>query len=243
MNEQRSITTLANVSPLVADAFFVLILVWSAETAVPQLQSPSGINVIYLLGVYGLMCAGVYALRKLRPAPNGQPQTEAHPLLSRPVRMVLGILFGLVIMTLMAFQFGYFDSFFEVDTMTLGEGESAMYFVFAPGAWLGASLLYTAFLALRVTPTIDRADGRYPWLAWLGLLFTNATFLFMAWQWSAVLALVPAANPLILAALALFLFLLLFGPPRLIFLSRLPGWGGVSFVLATAVAVALIHFL
>ncbi len=242
MNQQQS-AMMMNLAPFVADGLFLMILLGGGDTAVTQLQTPGGLNVVYLLVAYGLMCAGVYMLRKLQPAPDVGRWNESHPLLSRPARIVLGVLFGLAVMTLMAFQFGYFESFFQVNTLELGEGESAIFFVFAPGAWLGTSLLYTAFLALRVTPTVAEDDGRYPWLAFLGLLLVNGAYLFVAWQWQAIAALIAPAGLLGPGVLALLVFTLLFGPPRLVYLSRHRSWAGVTFVVVTAVAAGLVNTL
>lgn len=223
--------------PVIADGL-ALALVWAvAPTAVARLQTPSGLNVIYLIAAYVLMCAGVFLLRKLEPGPDVGPWTETNLLLARSTRIVFGVLFGLAMMTVMAFQFGYFDAIFVVDTLALGEGESATLFAFAPGAWLGMSLLYTAFLALRVTPTVARGNGRYLWQALAGLLGINVMFLFLAAQIMAVLALwggTAVAGPFLLV---LFTFLLLFGPPRLVYLSRQRDLAGISFlvlVVATA---------
>jgi hypothetical protein len=144
--------------PLLVDGFSLAALVVALRagpgTAVATLQTPAGYNVLYLLGAYLFMCAGVYLLRKLEPGPDASAWAQTSRLLARPTRMVLGVLFGLATTTVMAYQFGYFNAIFVVDTLALGEGESAMLFAFAPGAWLGLSLVYTAVLALHVTPTV-----------------------------------------------------------------------------------------
>jgi len=216
--------------PLAADGLALAVLWVVGPTAVSVLGVPSGWHVIYLIGAYILMCAGVYFLRKLEPAPDVGRWPETNPLLTRTARLVFGVIFGLAMMTVMAYQFGYFQSIFVVDTLALGEGESATFFAFAPGAWLGMSLLYTAFLALRVTPTVAWGDGRYPWQALVGLLCINAMFVFLAAQIQAVLGLwggTAVIGPFFLVAGA---FLLLFGPPRLVYLAKQRGWGGVSFL-------------
>ncbi|MBK8984797.1 MAG: hypothetical protein IPM39_01735 [Chloroflexi bacterium] len=228
-----------DVVPLAVDGLSVLALVGVLGTAVTRLQTTSGLNVLYLLAAYILMCAGVFLLRKLEPAPDAGAWPADSLLLARPTRMVLGILFGLVTMTVMAFQFGYFASILVVDTLALGEGESATLFAFAPGAWLGLSLVYTVFLALPVTPTVGWGDGRYPWQAFLGLLFVNVMLLFLTAQIRAVLNLVQASGGMGLFLLTFLLFLLLFGPPRLIYLAKQRNIGGATFVILTAAAAWL----
>ena len=221
-----------------------LIALWVVlPTAVSPLQTPSGINVVYLIGAYILMCAGVFLLRKLEPAPGDGGPAAGSLLQARSTRIVLGVIFGLAMMTLMAFQFGYFDAIFVVDTLALGEGESATLFAFAPGAWLGMSLLYTAFLALRVTPTVAWGDGRYPWQALAGLLCINAMFVFLVAQMRAIGVLwggTAVIGPFLLAFAAL---LLLLGPPRLLFLARQQWLDDWSFLVLMVAGAALISGL
>lgn len=223
--------------PWLADGV-ALSLLWAfLATAVVALQTPSAINVIYLIGVYALMCLGVFLIRRLEPGAGGD---VAGATAVRPLWLALGVLFGAAVMTAMAFQFNYFAAVFAVDTMTLGEGESATFFVFAPGAWLGTSLLYAAFLALPVTPKVAEENGRYPWQAFFGLLFINSMLLFMAAQLKAMLILLGGFHFLVAFPLAWGLLLLLFGPPRLLYWRKRGGLAGGSFVLLTAVAALLI---
>ncbi|MCB8986581.1 MAG: hypothetical protein H6661_02385 [Ardenticatenaceae bacterium] len=241
MVEKRRLTGMRWL-PLAADALALAALWLILPTAVSVLQTPSGWHVLYLIGAYIVICVGVYLLRKLEPGPNVGAWAESSPLLARPTRIVFGVLFGLAMMTVMAYQFGFFQAIFVVDTLALGEGESATLFAFAPGAWLGMSLLYTAFLALRVTPTVSWENGRYRWQAFLGLLCVNVMFVFLAAQLKAVLALwggTAVIGPFFLVA---FLFLLLFGPPRLIYLSRQRDLGGVSFLVLILAAAWLVSW-
>ena len=232
MNQQK--IELIHIVPWLADGVTLPILLWLWPTAVFTLQTPSAINVIYLVVVYGLMCAGVFLIRRLEPG-RGAPGGDG-PTAVRPLWLALGVLFGAAVMTAMAFQFDYFAAVFAVDTLALGEGQSATFFVFAPGAWLGTSLLYTAFLALPLTPKVASDNGRYPWQALLGLLFVNSMFLFLAAQLKAALGLFHGPGFFGAFLLALILLLLLFGPPRLLYWRKQGGLAGVSFLLLTAVA-------
>jgi hypothetical protein len=234
MNQQKN--TFMQIVPWLADGVALGLLWLLLPTAVSTLQAPSAINVIYLIGVFGLMCAGVFLVRRLEP---GAGRT-AEPHRVQPLWLALGVLFGAAVMTVMAFQFNYFASVFAVDTLALGEGQSATLFVFAPGAWLGTSLLYAAFLALPITPKVAEGNGRYPWQAFIGLLFINSMFIFMVAQLKAVFALVGGPSYFIAFPMALGLFLLLFGPPRLLYLNRQGGMAGLSLMLLTAVSALLI---
>lgn len=215
----------------------MLPLLWLAlPTAVNTLQTPSALNVIYLMVAFGLMCAGVFLIRRLEPVAGAAEESRR----VSPLWLALGVLFGAAVMTAMAYQFNYFSAVFEVDTMALGEGESAIFFVFAPGAWLGTSLLYAAFLALPLTPKVALNSGRYPWQAFIGLLFINSMFFFLTAQWQAVLILLGVGS-LAAIILTVLLLLLLFGPPRLLYWRKQGGdWmAGASFLLLTAVAALL----
>lgn len=223
--------------PWLVDGVTLLLLWLLLPTAVSALQTPSASNVIYLIIVYALMCAGVFLIRRLEP--GGGTVVEASSTI-QPLWLALGVLFGAAVMTAMAFQFDYFAAVFAVDTMALGEGESAIFFVFAPGAWLGTSLLYTAFLALPLTPKVAPGNGRYLWQAFLGLLFSNSMLFFMAAQLKAVLGLLGGPGMFIAFPLAFVLLLLLFGPPRLLYWRKQGGLAGVSFLLLTAVAAFFI---
>lgn len=223
--------------PWLVDVATLLLLWLLLPTAVNILQAPSALNVIYLMVVFTLMCLGVLMIRRLEPVQGAAEPPQA----VRPLWLVLGVVFGAAVMTAMAFQFNYFAAVFTVDTLALGEGQSAIFFVFAPGAWLGTSLLYAAFLALPVTPKVAVTDGRYFWQAFLGLLFINAMFLFVVAQLRAVSALLGGISFFLAFPVALLLLLLLFAPPRLLYWRKQGGrFVGASFLLLTAVAAWMI---
>jgi hypothetical protein len=232
MKQQK--TKLLNFIPLLADGLTLLLLGLLLPTAVTLLQTPSAINVIFLVSAYGLMCLGLYLIRRLEPSLGSR--VESPPQRARTLWLGLGVLFGACVMTAMAFQFNYFAAIFEVDTLALGEGESATFFVFAPGAWLGTSLLYAAFLALPLTAKVAETDGRYPWQALIGLLGLNSMFLFVVAQTKALLVLFGGFNFALSFVLGFVLLLLLFGPPRLLYWHKQPGLASLSFLLLAAVA-------
>jgi hypothetical protein len=205
-------------APIVADGLALLLLLFWLRPLAARLQDQSSLNVLWLGGAYILLWLGVYVIRKLEPAAAAPALTWTAPR----VRGALGILFGLAMMTAVAWQLGFFDVALTIDPMELGEGEAASFFVFAPSAWLGLSLFYVIVLAFNVTPTIGRGAGNYPWLALAGLLGVNAMLLLATAQLRAIAASIVGGGRLFWFAAAFLTLLLLFGPPRLLYLSRQP---------------------
>lgn len=209
--------------PIVVDAVTLLLHIILLPGMAAQMQTPSGSNALLLVVAYILFCIGVYLVRKLEGQPGAENAWRPPALLlSRQGRGVLAVLFGLALMTAVAQQLGYFELLPVVSARELGEGEAAAYFVFAPGAWLGASLFYILILAFAVKPTISYQSGRYLWATLLGLLGANALLLPATAQIRALIAQAGAGGNLGLAVAAFALFLLLFGPPRLLYLSKQP---------------------
>jgi len=131
---------------------------------------------------------------------------------------LLAIFFALVLAVLLLQQFGYWDSIFVVDDRILGAGESASFFVYAPGAWIAASLFYVLVLSASVRLTIEEVSRNYTGVVLLALLGVNgmlllgtavlqSTMLFTGW-------------PGMIGAFVLLV--LLFAPPRIWFLAKRP---------------------
>jgi hypothetical protein len=103
----------------------------------------------------------------------------------------------------------------------LGAGESSAFFVYGPGAWLGATLFYVLVLSADVRPTIARGTPRYQPLTAVSLLLVNGMVLVGTAAFAATLARWQLTTPLIvglllLAAAAFWL------PPRLWYLTKQP---------------------
>lgn len=223
---------------VLVDALTVLSTPLLIPSLAARMAEPSGMSAFYLALVYIPFLAGIFLLRKLRPLP---PATGTW--LSPPIRGVLAGLFGLVLTTVLAWQLGFFESFPSAVPMVLGEGEAAAYFVFAPGAWIGVSMLYILFLAFPVNETVDGPDGRFLVYTIIGLVTPVLLMGILAAQGQALL---PHGNRLAWAMVAWLLLLMLFVPPRLLYLSRftsIPGRAATialsSLVIAAAAAAWL----
>jgi len=199
---------------LVADvAGLIAMFVWFPPLA-ERLEEPGGLNALLLSGGFIVFCLGVFWLRRLRPAEGGDGEWAA-----RNWRVALAVLFALVMSLAIAWQLGFFRSGLQVDTRDLGEGGSASYFVFGPGAWLGFAALYILVLGFTVRPSVEPGSGRWSAVATLGLLAANGMLLLLSAQAQALVGQAALWLPLLYAGL-----LLLFLPPRLVYIARGPGF-------------------
>lgn len=222
---------------LVADAAAVAALFLLFPALSERLGEPSGVNALRFTGSFLLFCLGVFWLRRLRPLAGGGEWV------SRGWRIGLAAVFALVMSLAIAWHLGFFRSGLTVDTRTLGEGGSASYFVFGPGAWLGFSALYVLVLGFTVQPTLSPGSPRWTTAATLGLLATNAMLLLLSAQARPLVGTATPWLPLIFAGL-----ILLFLPPRLVYIARGPGFPspagyvtlGLFLMLVGAYALAII---
>jgi hypothetical protein len=183
---------------------------------VERLTVLGGMNALLVAGTFLFFCVGVFLFRTMHVSPAGTAQW-----LPRGVGIALALFFAFIISLAIAWQMGFFASMGLVDTRELGEGGSAAYFVFAPGAWLAFSLLYVLVFAFNVTPRIEPGGAGYYLAALVGLTATDVMLLVLASQGRAVLLETGAAAWW--AILAFLLLIILFLPPRLLFVARALG--------------------
>jgi hypothetical protein len=114
-------------------------------------------------------------------------------------------------------QLGYLDLIFT-DPYSLGEGQAAAFFVFAPSAWLGVSLFYILVLAFTVTPSIAPDTNRHAYQALYALLAMNVMLLVATAQLKAL----NSSGSGSWFVLSLLLLLVWFGPPRWLYSEKRP---------------------
>lgn len=228
--------------PVLTDAAAALvILLWLPSLSL-RLQEPSGLNALLLVFLYILFCIGVYFSRKIRPQPEVGRWSLPDWFKDPKLRGALGLIFALFMATTFAYQLGYFDSIFQIRAGLLEEGSTAAFLVYAPGSWIGFSLLVILVMAFPVDCNVPPESNRYAVLALLSLLFTNSLLVFTTAQAQAMIAgldLAPGVG-LWLVVLAAFTVSLL--PARAIYQSRQPylsGWLSFAllFLLASYLAV------
>jgi len=221
---------------LLVDVATFITLRLASPRLVARLSSPGGWNALLVAGVFLLFAAGVFLFRRLKAMPPGSAEWS-----SRGVRVALALAFALVISLALAWQLGFFASSSQVDTTEMGEGGSASYFVFGPGAWLAFSLIYVLVFGFNVEPSIEPEGTGYGTAALLGLLAAAAMLLVLAAQAQAIMQVVGAAW---WAWLTLLILAVLFLPPRLLYLSRTvgvrtpPAYGVIAGQLLLLAAVA-----
>lgn len=207
--------------PIIIDVLTMAGLVTAVPALTSQLAAPAGGNAFLLVVVYGLFLIGTFLLRKLcaPTATNPLPvwlQFWTHP----KTRMILAVFFGLIMMTGIAYQLGYFDVFLIAGPEIMDEGGSSSLFVFGPGAWLFLSMFYVFILAFSVKPTIPYGKPGYLGASFFGLLTTNSLLLLTTAQ---IKTIMPEVSILWLIPIYLLLWLL-FAPPRLLYTSQQKGW-------------------
>lgn len=192
---------------ILTDLLSILLAIWLWVAATARFRQTNGLNAAIIGGVFALFCIGVYWLKKIRATETA----VALPLSINQLRL-LGIATGLALALGLAHQFGYFQAIQVADDRVLGAGESAAFFVYAPGAWLGAGLFYMLILS-STTPMRYAASDR--WRVGLGLFFVNAMAFVTAVETTAVFT-----SSTWRGSLTLLLMLLLFLPPRLIYQQK-----------------------
>lgn len=223
---------------LAAIAIDVLTLI-AAMTILPSLTrmmtTPNGVNALMVAGVFFFFAGGIFIIRRMKIAPDG-----AAEWLTRGQRSVLALFFASMLSTTLAWQLGFFRSVFQVDTTQMGEGGSASYFLFGPGAWLAFSLLYVLVFAFTVEPRIEYG-GKWYWpAAILGLVATALMLLVLVAQANVIAAIIDA---LWWGVIAFAVLVVLFLPPRLLYLSRVMGLRSPPSYAATVSALILLAIL
>ncbi len=202
---------------LFADGLTTIILVSLIPNLAEQFRTPSGINALIVLVGYIFYCSGVFLLRKLAARAENNNKTDIPVGMTHRVFMMLAILFGIGMMLFLSQQLGYLDLIFT-DPYSLGEGQAAAFFVFAPSAWLGVSLFYIPVLAFKVTPTIAFDSRHYLIQSFYSLLTTNGMLLLAVAQ----LKVLSDSGGGVWFLLALVLLTVWFGPPRWLYWQKRP---------------------
>ena len=197
--------------PLLADGLAFILSLSLLPSLANRFTTPSGLNALLILAGYVLFCSGVFLLRKLCSKSGGPAR------LPRQLFIILAIFFGISMMLFLSQQLGYLDLIFT-DPYSLGEGQAAAFFVFAPSAWLGVSLFYIPVLAFTVTPTVAPDSGRYTFQSLFGLLAVNGMLLLAAAQLRA-LASGGGAGWFVSSLVLLTIW---FGPPRWLYDVKRP---------------------
>lgn len=213
---------LAITVPVIVDLSTLLALVSWMPIFAQNLEDPSAWNALLLVLIYILFSIGVYLIRKLEPLSVSDGWHPPAILMNSKTRAVLAFCFGLLMMTVVAYQIGYFESILSVGSATLDEGNSSALLVYMPGALLGFSMLYILVLAFPVQANVPLQSRRYWFLALVGLLLANCMLFFASAQARAIVIALNLSDDIQIIAVAFLMLLLFFAPPRLLFQSKQP---------------------
>ena len=223
--------------PILADvaAFVAMLFLW--PDFAQGLEEPSGWNALLLTLFYLLFCVGVYLIRKLEPQAAEKHWQPPAFFLNPRVRAFLAFIFGLLMMTTVAYQIGYFESIQSIGITTLDEGDSSALLVYMPGALLGFSMLYILVLAFPVQANIPAESWKYPILAICGLLLANSMLFFTTAQAKAMTVALSLPDSVVVYVVSFLVLLLSFAPPRLLYQNRQPyPYGLISLLILLFVA-------
>ncbi|MCB8944173.1 MAG: hypothetical protein H6658_10500 [Ardenticatenaceae bacterium] len=224
----KTTSNIQTVMPLLADGLTIGLLFWLLPQLAHQFRTPSGVNALIVLVGYIFFGSGVFFMRKLQ---NKSGNSAKPAGFARQTFIVLAVLFGIGMMLFLAQQLGYLELIFT-DPYSLGEGQAAAFFVFAPSAWLGVSLIYIPILAFRVTPYVAPDTHRYTVQSLYSLLTMNVMLLLAAAQLRALLV----DGGVGWFVLVLLLLLVWFGPPRWLYSEKQAS----SFPLITFIVLVLV---
>ncbi len=218
--------------PVIVDGLTFLAMLFLLPGFAQRLELPSGLNALLLVLFYVLFCVGVYLIRKLENQEGNRRWQPLSTFLNPKVRAVLAFLFGLLMMTTVAYQIGYFESIQSLGAATLDEGDSSALFVYMPGALLGFSMLYILVLAFPVQSNISVDSKQFPVLALLGLILTNGMLLFTTAQARGMTTTLGSPDGIGAYAVSLLVLLLSFAPPRILYQNKQPyPYGLISFLI------------
>jgi hypothetical protein len=186
------------------------------------LSEPSGWNALILVLFYIMFCIGVYLIRKLQADTTIHGWSPPKFLLNQRLRGALAFLFGLLMMTTLAYQLGYFASIQDVRSAGLDEGSSSSLLVTMPGALLGFSMLYILVLAFAVQESVQPGERKARIISLTGPLLVNAMLFFTAAQAIVLVDVLAIEGGLWLWTVTLIVLVLSFSPPRILLQDKYP---------------------
>ena len=229
--------TIRPVLPLLIDSASIIAIVIFLPDFALRLEQPSGWNALLLVLSYLIFCIGVYLIRKLASWDRRDGWQPPAVILDPKARAAMAVFFGLLMMTTVAYQIGYFESVQSVGASTLNEGDSSALLVYMPGALLGFSMLYILVLAFPVKANVSPGDNRFPVFAFFGLVFINVMLFFTTAQARAILETAKLGQGFGVYVISFLVLTLSFAPPRLLYQSKQPFvYGLLSFVILLLLA-------
>lgn len=175
------------------------------------------VNSVYLGLFFLLFLLAINVFRRLRPAPW---------LHDRRMLLLAGF-FAFALSTAVGYSVGFLDSVANMNREIMDEPSVTIYLLLSPASWLGLSLIYVLLLS-----TESEARPWRPLRAFLALVAANGMAIALAAVARAFWQRFDPADAWLPILATLLLALLLFAPPRLIYLGKeesarlpaLPAW-------------------
>ena len=228
--------------PVIVDVGIALLILFTLPALSSHLAEPSGLNALLLVFLYLLYAVGVYLSRKILSGEGNERWAPPEWTRDPKVRGAMGLVFAFFMATTFAYQLGYFEAIFELRAGLLEEGSTAAFLVYAPGSWLGFSLLIILVLVFPVDSNVTPGSTRYTILAVMSLILTDLLLVFTAAQVNAMAKSLGLQTGIGLWLLVLASFLVSFLPARGVYQSRRPflsGWISFALLLLFAVTTAV----
>lgn len=210
------------ISPILADLTGLALVFLLLPALTVRFSQLGVINSVIMGFFFVLFCLSVYGIKKLDDNPKGN-RLLPHLFLDRRVLGALGVLFALSISLATAYVVGFLDSVVAINRGLLDEPAVTIYLLLTPASWFGLALIYMLVLNSDVEATVNRDEYRYLLVSFLSLSGINLMLVVATAVWQAVwsrFALTEGATVFLI--LNFILNLLLFGPPRLLYLTKNP---------------------
>ena len=225
MNAKRMLPLM----PVLVDVLAALVVWFVLDTAVSQFGQFSAANAAVVLMAFLLMCAGMLIVRKLEARDAGGKLTVPLLFLNRNLHILSAVVFALLVTFMVMMQLGYFDAMLPslgtAVPLQIEEQTSPLYWLI-PLIVLALSLVYLIVLVRKMVLTIERDNGRYPWLASLALLLVNFMLLLTTAQLATWIYRQSLQEDMLLGLIVFGVLAFSFGLPRWIYLSKQPDIGG-----------------
>ena len=226
--------------PLLSDLLAVGMAILLLPVLSTRFQAFSFMNSVVAGLFFLVFCLAVYGMKRLRPA-AGSGRAPLPSLLEPRPLTVLAVIFSLALTTAVSYIAGFLDSVVAVNRGLLDEPSVTVYLLLTPASWFGLSLIYVLVITAETEPSVAPGSGRRALVTLLALLGVNLMAIMMTAVLQAVIARFgPAAFSPLLFVIVFSLYLLLFGPPRLLYLARQRSWTGVVTFLPLLAYLALL---
>lgn len=210
MTKQNGQTFLPVAADVLAVGLAMGLVPW-LEQSLPERNTGAA---LIIAAAFILYSVAVHLLKKLRLQPDGHVWAMLQPWLSEDRRRVLGFFFSLFLSWVMVEQSGFFRTITQVE---LGDTGLSYYLLLGPLLWVVLAFMYMLVLSTPTDTTLEL--GRDKVQLFLALLGVNLMMSVVV----GYLAAAPYLNGLsswLPSLLIIPLFVLLFAPPRLLYLFR-----------------------